>query len=349
MPSAGSPWEGVSPDTVGDTPRPGRHRGATARWGRRLLIVAAVLVANFALPRMLPGDPLLALADPSSAQYIVDPELLARVQADYGLDRPLPEQLWNYLRSVLTGDLGWSIGFNRPVAALIGERIGWTLGLVLPALAIATTVSIVGGLAAGWRRGSRVDHAWVWFFTLLSSVPSYLIAVGVLAVFSLTLGWAPLGGAVTPFGPDALTAAWWGDLLRHWLLPATTLTLSLLGARFLLARTAMVTTLAQPYLLVARAKGLPDRRLRGHHAARNALLPVVTALGPAVAFAVGGSIVIETVYAYPGLGLLVYQGVQTRDYPLLQGAFLITGLVVLVANWTVDALYRRLDPRTDSR
>ncbi len=334
----------------GDEVRPAIVQSARLRSGaRRLLIVLAVLVANFALPRVLPGDPLLALADPSSARYVADPELLARVQAGYGLDKSVPEQFAAYLRSLLTGDLGWSIRFNRPVSSLIGERIGWTLALMLPALAVASAVSIFGGLAAGWRRGSRADRSLVWAFTLLSSVPSYLIAVGLLVLFSLTLGWAPLGGSVTPFVAAAGTPAWWADAARHWALPSSALALSLLGARFLLARTAMVTTLAQPYLLVAYAKGLDDRRIRNHHAARNALLPVVTALGAAVAFAVGGSIVIETVYAYPGLGLLTYQGVESRDYPLLQGCFLVTSLVVLAANWAVDALYRRVDPRVVSR
>ncbi len=151
------------------------------------------------------------------------------------------------------------------------------------------------------------------FFTLAQSVPGYLIAVGFLVVFSLTLRWAPLGGALTPFGPQPLTPAWWGDVLAHAALPCAALTVSLLGARFLLARTSMVTTLAQPFLLVARAKGLTDARIRSRHATRHALLPIVTGLGPAVAFAVGGSIVIETVYAYPGLGLLTYEGVQARD------------------------------------
>lgn len=137
---------------------------AVTRWSRRVLIVVIVLGANFALPRALPGDPLLALSDPSTAHYLADPELLAKVQAMYGLDQPLTGQMLDYARSLATGDLGWSIRYNQPVNAKIGERFGWTVLIVMPALVIASAISILGGLAAGWRRGSRSDRLWVGFF-----------------------------------------------------------------------------------------------------------------------------------------------------------------------------------------
>lgn len=154
-----------------------------------------------------------------------------------------------------------------------------------------------------------------------------------------------MAGAVSPFGPEPWTGAWLADVARHWVLPFTVLTVSALGARFLLARNSMSNILGEPFLVVVLAKGLPRERVKDLHAGRNAMVPVLTELAAALAFSLGGSILIETIFAYPGMGLLMQQSVTARDYPVLQGCFLVTSFAVLLSNWTMNWFAGRIDPR----
>jgi len=329
--------------------RVGSRQHRFPRWlaqvGLYVLTVWAVLTLNFLLPRVMPGDPIAALQDPASTRYLADPDARARLAAYYGLDRPLIEQYRRYLIGVAAWDLGWSIRLNAPVAELIGTHLPWTLLLTVPSLLIASAISILAGTHAGWVRGSAADRGLLVAFTALHTLPVFFVGVLALLLFGVRLGWFPLAGSTTPFRSGV--TAWWrvGDIVRHWALPAATLTTELLGARFLLMRNSMVATLGEDYMLVARAKGLPERAVKYRHGLRNAILPFVTALSAQLGFAVAGAIFIETLFAYPGMGRLMFEAVGARDYPVLEGVFLVIALSVLSINLLTDLAYGRLDPR----
>ena len=317
--------------------------------GRRvfvyLLTFWVILTLNFLLPRLLPGDPLAALLDPSSSDYVYDPEVRAALAAYYGLDRPLPEQYGRYLLGALTGDLGRSIRLNRPVAELVAGHLPWTLLLVGTALLLSSVLALLTGTESAWRRGSWADRGLVSASILLANVPVYFAGMMLLLLFGARLRWLPLAGGRTSFAQyaSALDAAL--DIGRHLILPALTLTLAMLGAKFLLVRNATVNVLGEDFMLVARAKGLPEGRLKWGHALRNALLPFVAHLAAHAGMAVTGAVFIETLFSYPGMGRLIFESVTARDYPVIQGAFLVVSAVVLTANLLADLINLRLDPR----
>jgi peptide/nickel transport system permease protein len=310
--------------------------------GVTLIAVATVV---FVLPRAMPGDPLSALEDPDSSFYITDPELRSHLLAYYGLDRPLPDQYVRYLKSIARGDFGWSIARKVPVASLIQEHLPWTLLLMFVALTLAALLSYVAGIEAAWRRGEARDYFVLVTMTAIRAIPEYALAVLFLIGFAVVLPLFPLYGGHTPF---MTYDSWFGkiaDVAYHLVLPATTLTLSLLGTKFLLMRNTMISSLGEDYMLLARAKGLPDRLLKYRHAGRNALLPFLTLIGIQSGIAAGGSVFVEAVFAYPGMGSLILKAVEARDYPVLEAAFLVFGGFVIAINLIVDLLYQRLDPR----
>lgn len=319
-------------------------RGSGARVGLYLLTLVVVFSLNFALPRLMPGDPLDQLGNPEATQFVSDNATRAAVLAYYGLDRPLLEQMTSYLGSLAHLDLGYSIRYGAPVAELIAGRLPWTLLLVLTSLGLASLLGLVGGVEAAWRRDTRVDRALVGLFVLAESVPVFVVGLVLLIVFSVRLGWLPLSGAFRPFGATAPVSAAL-DVLAHLALPVASLTVSLVGTKFLLVRASVVTVTAEPFLTVARAKGLSETALKYRHALRNALLPFLTQLSLQLGFAMGGAVLVETLFAYPGMGRLLFDAVAYRDYPLLQGTFLVLSASVLVANLAVEVVYRRVDPR----
>lgn len=316
----------------------------SARVGLYVATLLVVLALNFALPRVMPGDPIDQLGDPDSPSFVPDDQTRLRVLAYYGLDQPAPAQLAAYLGSLAHGDLGYSIRYSAPVAELIAGRLPWTLLLVITSIAIASVIALFGGVEAAWHRDSVIDRVLVAAFILAESVPVFVVGVVLIIAFAVRLAWLPLGGAFRPFGSrDALSAML--DVAAHLVLPVATLTLSLVGTKFLLVRASVIGIMREPFLNVARAKGLDDRALRYRHALRNALLPFVTQLSLQVGFAMGGAVLIETVFAYPGMGRLLFDAVAYRDYPLIQGTFLVLSVSVLIANLAVEMVYRRIDPR----
>jgi peptide/nickel transport system permease protein len=305
----------------------------------------AILTINFLLPRAMPGDPLLALLDTDSELFVLDEDVRAELAHYYGLDRPLPEQYISYLANVATGDLGWSIRWNVPVAQLIRERLPWTLLLVVPSLALASIVAMLAGTHSGWVRGSTTDRLLLIIFTAVRTVPVFFVGILAILVFSVRLNWFPLSGGTTPF---STTFGLWRrvvDILHHWTLPAMVLTAEMIGGRFLLMRNSMVTVLGEDYMLVARAKGLPEHTVKYQYGLRNAVLPFFTVFSAQLAFAVAGAVFIETLFAYPGMGRMMFDAVSVRDYPVLEGTFLIIALSVLTVNLATDLAYRWLDPR----
>ena len=331
---------------VVDAPPRQRRRNSLLRLGGLYAItLVAVVTLVFLLPRMMPGDPLSALEDPDAGYFISDPEVRERVLAYYGLDGPLHRQYLGYLGSVATGDLGWSVSRNAPVARLIGAHLPWTLLLMGLALGLSAAVSYVAGIIAAWYRGRGADRLVLLTLTALRGVPEYALAALLLIGLSVLLQVFPLFGAYTPFAEYGSVFEQIGDIAYHLALPLTALTLSMLGTTFLLVRNTAVSELGQDYMLLAKAKGLPVRRQQFRHVGRNALLPFLTVTALQVGTAAGGSVFVEAVFAYPGMGVLILDAVEARDYPVLEAVFLALAITVLVANFVIEAVYRRLDPR----
>jgi len=310
-----------------------------------LFTLWVVLTLNFLLPRLLPGDPLSALLDPESSDYVFNAEVRAALESYYGLDRPLPAQYITYLKGAVTGDLGQSIRLNRPVSELLAAHLPWTLLLTGTALGLASLVGLLAGAEAAWKRGSAADRLLTAASVVAGNAPVYFVGMMLLILFGVQFGWLPLAGGRTPFahyeGPLAAAA----DVGRHLVLPALTLTLAMLGIQFLLVRNNVVGILGEDFMLVARAKGLRPARLKWGHALRNALLPFVAHLAAHAGLAITGAVFIETLFQYPGMGRLIFEAVGARDYPLIQGVFLLVAVVVLSANLLADWLNVRLDPR----
>ncbi len=315
---------------------------------RYVLLAAAVVVLNFALPRFLPGDPLdtAAAGGLSSSAAALTAQQRNELRTIYRLDQPLAAQFAAYVGDLPHGDLGWSISRAAPVAQLVGERLPWTLSLVLTSVAIAALAGAALGLLAAWR-GGRWDQALTALCSSVAALPEFLVGMLLLITLAVGLGWFPLQGGQTPFAPTPQT--WWADTadkLNHLALPAATLVVANLAAFVLLSRGAVRGVLGEPYLATARAKGVVEWRVAVQHAAPNALLPVLTLFGMRLGQVLGGAIVVERVFGVPGLGLFAFQAIQARDYPVLQAVFLLASLGILLANFLVELTYRRLEPRT---
>jgi len=292
---------------------------------------------------MLPGDPLMAIYG-NEALVAMTPELQAHLVERFALDQSLWQQFGAYLRALFQGDLGYAYYYNSPVSSVVLGRLPWTLLLIGTALIISTLSGIVLGIESGWRRGSRRDKSLLAGLMAVSGFPDFFLGILLLIGFGVTWGLFPLSGAITPYSGLSGVALVL-DVLHHLFLPAAALTLGYIGASYLLTRNTMVTVLKNPYILMAKAKGLPDRAVRYRHAGRNALLPIITRTGIQLGRMVTGAIFVEIVFAYPGLGYLTYEALLARDYPVLQGVLLIVAVSVLVANFLVDLSYPKLDPR----
>ncbi len=341
---AGPRAPGPLPEEAG-----GAHRRSPAASIRTialyLVTLWAVVTVVFVLPRMIPGDPLQALDQPDSGTYVYDAHVRAKVAAYYGLDKPLVAQYGAYLSGLAHGDLGWSISQNAPVSRLIRLRLPWTLLLMGGALAVSSIAGFAAGVSAAWRRGGAVDRSLIVSLSAARAVPEYAMGIALLVCFAVFLPVFPQSGAQTAFAhyPTPFDAV--GDVLRHLVLPLLALTTGLVANKFLIVRNTMISTLGEDYMLLARAKGLPGRLLKYRHAGRNVLLPFLTVVGVQAGLAVGGSLLVEQVFAYPGMGTLLGNAVIARDYPLLQGGFLVLALVTLVANLAIELVYTRIDPR----
>ena len=308
------------------------------------LVVLIALSLNFAIPRLAPGSPIDYLV-PSEQVTTVTPEQRERILAQFGLERPLAEQYWNYLAGIAQGDLGVSTQQGRPVVDMLLERLPWTLVLVGGAIALSLIVGAGAGFLAAARRGGRMEVGGLAFFMFLDSMPPFWIGMLLLVLFSGYLKLLPVFGALpltNAAGGFGLTLA----VAERLALPLLTLTLVRAGWLFLVARSSLAGELSEDYILMAEAKGLSRRRVVLGLGVRNALLPLVTAVAVEAGTVVGGATVVETVFSYPGLGRLIYESVLSRDYPVLQGAFLLLAVGVIAANLLADLLYPIIDPRT---
>ncbi|UXN57364.1 ABC transporter permease [Phyllobacterium zundukense] len=309
---------------------------------RRLLIGVGMLLALsvliFLLLRLTPGDPIDAYIDP---HIPMSPEQLADLRSQLGLDRPLPVQYLAWLQQAVSGNLGFSIKRqDQPVLDLVLSRIGPTVLLMGSALVIAIIAGIVTGVISAVRRNSPVDLSFSVLALVGISSPAFLSALIGLYVFAVRLGWAPSGGMLTPGSEFSI-----GDLLHHLILPAALLSIAQAALIMRYMRSSLLEVLNQDYVRTARAKGVKEFWVIAKHALRNALLPVVTVIGSTIGLAIGGAIFIESVFNWPGMGLLLVNAVETRDYPVIMGATLIIGACVIVVNLLTDITYAVIDPR----
>jgi peptide/nickel transport system permease protein len=319
---------------------------ALRRLGFYLVSAWASITLNFAIPRLMPGDPAAALVARFKGQ--MSPEAMRALRHAFGLvPGSTLTQYFTYLAHVARGDLGLSIAyFPAPVTEVIGTGLGWSLGLGGCALLVSFTLGTLLGVVAAWRRGGRLDSWLPPALSFLGAFPYFWLAMLVLYLFGFTLHWFPLQHARDPDLVDSgasLGALY--DVASHAVLPASAVVLATLGGWMLSMRGAMLSVLGTDAIKLATAKGLPAKRIMWAYAARNALLPSVTSFGMALGFVVGGSLLTEIVFSYPGLGYLLVQAVRNQDTPLMQGLFLIITLSVLAANFLVDLLSIWLDPR----
>jgi len=305
-----------------------------------IITIFAIVSVNFVIFRMAPGDPVrMMFKDPR-----ISGEQMQLIREKFGLDKPLWGQFIFYLKELSHGDLGLSFWQRRPVREVIAERIPQTLLLVLTALAIAMISGTILGAFSGWKRGTRVDSFILALSLTMYSIPAFSLGIILLLIFAYTLSIFPFGGMTTP--ASGLTGlGYWKDVLWHMCLPAFSIVMWYIGEYVLLTRSSMLDTLRKDYILTARAKGLKESTILINHALRNALLPVITITGVNIGFAVCGVIEVETVFSWPGIGRLVYDAVMKRDYPLLQGLFLVFAISVVLANLVIDLIYGYIDPR----
>jgi len=308
------------------------------RVGRGLLTIWFAVTVTFLLLRLLPGDPATAIASTS-----MTPEIRAELIEAYGLNQPIPVQYFKYIGELLQGNLGVSFSQSIPVTDSLLERLPWTLLLVGSALLISALLGIPLGVLAAARAGGWWDR--VVQVLAVTGQSLFIPSIGILLlyVFGLRLGWFPIGGAYTDgvYGTD-----WYFSVFAHLVLPCLSLVFVQLGNYVLTVRAALIDVLGEDYVTLARANGLPYRRVLWKHALRNALLPTTSVLGIQVClYLIGGVVLIETVYAYPGIGRGIYEAVIRLDFPVLQGAFLMLAATVVVVNMVTDIVYGFLDPR----
>jgi peptide/nickel transport system permease protein len=296
-------------------------------------VILVVSILAFLLINLLPGDPAVLIAGDQAT-----PEAIALVRHNLGLDRPLIEQLGIWFVHLAQGNFGQSLMLNQSVLSAMGERLPVTLSLALFSLVITLPIGIFAGAFAAYHRGSWIDSSIMTLALLGVSAPAFWIAILSIILFSVILRLFPTGGYV-PFGSDPV------QWLRALVLPAAMLSLFQIGFLARMTRSAMLDVLSQDYIRTARAKGLGEWQTVAKHAFRNAVILIITAIGILLSTAIGGSVVIEQVFALPGVGRLVVQGILARDYPLVQGVMLIYGFAFVGINLAVDLIYTFVDPR----
>lgn len=315
-----------------------------------ILTMLIILCLNFFLPRLMPGDPFTYLSGTGSGSdlsVLLDSETEAKLRAYYGLDQSLLEQFGHYCLNLIHGNLGYAYYFKQPVSELLAERLPWSLLLLVSSLTLASVLGIAAGVYSAWKRGSWQDRAFWSFFLTLRSVPTFFLGSLLLLFLGFQQHLFPLYGA---YSLEMLSQPWWirtADVIQHLALPMLTLTLAEVTSKYLLTRSAMLETLAEDYILFARAKGLSERVIMYQHALPNALLPVVTQIGLRLGMAAAGMIYVESIFGYPGMGQLMQDALAVRDFQVLQGAFLVTSLMVLLFNFLLDLFYVFLDPRVE--
>jgi peptide/nickel transport system permease protein len=304
-----------------------------------LATLAFVLAFNFVLFRAI-GDPVKLLTRTS---VHLDPEEQQALREEFGIDDPLPQQFVNYLGDSLRGEFGYSFISGRPVLTVVQEKVWPTVLLVGVATILSTVIGILIGIKGAWRRGSAFDTGSLLGSLTLYSMPEGWLGMILLISFAGTLGWFPAGGIEST---DRLTGlAQVLDVAKHLVLPCLTLTLGYIGEFAIIMRSSLLEVMGEEFVQTARAKGVRDKDVRRRHAVPNALLPTFTLAFYSVGFILGGAVIVEEVFSWPGLGQLTYAAIEGNDYPVIQAVFLLSSAAVILFNLLADLLYGYLDPR----
>jgi len=318
------------------------------RGGFYLIALWAAITLNFIIPRLMPGDPADAYIARLQGEQISRAQLAA-IRAEFGVNPNIPlwQQYFNYLSGILHGNLGIATSqFPTQVSTILEESLPWTIGLVGTAVILSFLIGTLMGMVIAWRRGSWYDTAVPPILTFLSAVPYFWMALGLVYVFAVGLNWFPTDSGYDVF---SVTPGWSMDFIssvvQHAILPVITLVIGSLAGWVLTMRNTMISTIAEDYVLMAQAKGLPERRVMFNYAARNAILPSITSISISLGLVVSGSLLTEIVFNYPGIGFALYKGVEGSDYALVEGCFLVIALTVLIANFLSELVYTLLDPR----
>jgi len=310
---------------------------------RRLLLVPILLLGitalDFAFINLVPGDPVTAMIDPNEMINMSQEDVEARRES-LGLNKPIIVRYGIWLRELARGNLGYSIVKAQPVAKLIVDGIKNTLLLVLLALIGSTVVGIVFGIISALRPYSPVDYVLTGLSFAGVAMPSFFFALILIVVGAVQLGWFPTSGLVTPGAPPSLL-----DKLWHMVLPLTALSVGGAASILRYTRASMLEILHEDYVITARSKGLSERIINLRHALRNAVLPLITLLGLSIPGLFGGSVIIETMFSIPGIGMVLLSATQFRDYPVMMGGILMSGILVLLSNLIADFAYAVADPR----
>jgi len=306
-----------------------------------LATLAFVLAFNFFLFRVMPGDPIRLLARGSATH--MTPERIAQIEHEQGLDLALPQQFVVYVRNTLIGRFGTSFVTNRSVNEVVGRAVWPTVLLVGIATTVATVFGLWAGIRGAWRRGSLFDTTSLFGSLVLYSAPEGWLGMILLILFVGTFHWFPAGQMTSNFGETGISYIL--DVLYHLFLPCLTLVLGYIGEYHIIMRSSLIEIMGEDFVTTARAKGVPDRLVRQRHAVPNALLPTLTLVFYSFGFVLGGSVIVEAVYSWPGLGLLTYRAIQDLDYNVIQTVFLLFSAAVIVFNLAADILYGYLDPR----
>lgn len=316
----------------------GKARYILRRSAQSILTVFIAASLAFFILRLLPGDPTTLFADP-----MMTPEIRQKLLADFGLDQPIPIQYGKYLYQLVQGNFGVSISQRAPVDDVIIEALPWTLLLAGSSLVLTLLIAVPLGLLTVFRQG-RVSDVIIRASTVtLGALFIPWVALLVMNFFGRELNWFPIGGATSPEAGEGWARVI--DILKHLALPCLVLAITNVGPYVLFLRTSMVEVMQEDYVRTGRAKGVTERGVVLVHAFRNALIPFVTVVGLRLGFLVSGAVLTETVFAYPGIGRLIFRSVQQHDYPVLQAAFLMLALTVVVFNLITDLVYGALDPR----
>jgi len=317
---------------------------------RRLMFYAVTawvaITINFLLPRLMPGDPISAVVDRFNGQ--LSPEASQALAAAFGFDShaSLWSQYVTYLGDIFHGEFGLSFTyFPTPVSSVIANSLPWTIALLGVSTVIASVLGTFLGVVAGWRRGTWLDSV-LPIGAFLRGIPHFWFGLIFVTVAAVGLGWFPVSGGYDSSLAPSLTPAFLESAVYHSILPAITVIIGSIAAHMLTQRNMMVTTLAEDYVLVAEAKGLSSRRVMIDYAARNAILPAVAGFAIELGLVVSGSLLVEKVFSYPGIGYVLFEAVHNEDFPLLQAILLVTTFAVLTANLLADLAFFVLDPRT---
>lgn len=310
-----------------------------------IITLLVVVTLNFLLPRAMPGDPFLFLSSEQDEAVLYSAEQRQQYLEYYGLDKPILQQYFIYLGKIIKGDMGYSLYYNEKVSSIILRRLIWTFFLVITTVIISTILGILLGSVSAWYRNKSVDKILFFNLIIFSEIPSFLIGLVLLFVLAAGLNLFPLSGAISHF--KNFNTVWEKifDILHHAVLPIMALSIARLGSSYLLSRNSVTSVLDKDYIRTAKAKGLSKASIIIKYVIRNALLPIVTRVFISFGSLVGGAIMVENVFAYPGLGSLMRESVMVRDYPLIQGIFLVVSILVLTFNFLADLVYKIIDPR----